>query len=201
MKKFLLISLFTGCALLGRSQDFVVMAGSEPVNDGDVISLEASPLKYGDYSIFEWDPHLTGRSTGDDLDVAVTITTDDAGFTICWPHMCAEVSPGVPRVTDGVFYSEPADLQIHCMLSMSAEDAAAFTKAEATVSIQPVGGKKMSFTLVCRPSDDNAVGTVNDESEVIGIYDLTGRKLNHRQPGINLLLHSDGRMTKENTRF
>lgn len=196
MKKFLLFSFFAGFALLGKSQDFIVMADTDQVKDGDVIELTVAPEIMGDYAFFEWNPKLSARSTGEDLDVALTINTEDAGFTICWPEMCVEVTPGVPKVTDGVLHSESADLQIHCMLNMTVEEAANFKKAEANISIQPVGQKKMSFTLVCTPTEFNAVESVNAESEIIGIYDLTGRKLDRRQPGINLILHSDGRVTK-----
>lgn len=201
MKKFLLLSLFAAFVLLAKSQDFTVMAGADVVKDGGVIEVSASPEIFGDYAIFEWNPQLSAKCSGDELEVAVTISTDDEGFTICWPQTCFAVTPGTPKVTEGMLYPEAADLQIHCMLNMPAEEASKFKEAIASVSVQPVGGKKMSFTLVCRPGGSDAVETISAASEEIGIFDLTGRKLSRRQPGINLILHSDGRLTKELTKL
>lgn len=198
MKKFISVCVLTAATLAATAQKFEVTAGGNPVADGETLTVYAEPEEEAGYIICEWDPQLYVRSLESDIEGAVGVTTDSDLFSICWPSQCVGIDPGVPVVRRGTFTPEPADLQIHCNLLMKASEATDFGGAEATVMVQPAGGEMMTFTLKCLlPEDYNSVGTILPDSEVKAIYDLAGRRLTERQPGVNIVVYGNGQVKKE----
>lgn len=203
MKNFILLLTLSTLTLFGKAQSVNVTAFGNPVSQGDVIEVEATVEGSGDFRVLTWNPELFASANAPETSATVIVTTDDADFTICWPRQCEGILPNIPMVKEGQLNTTPVDLEIHRMIMIYGTDPVSIPEGVATVTFKAAGQKDLTFSIKCLPyvenAQDNAVGEITSDTEVVAIYDLSGRRLSNRLPGVNIIVYSNGKTVKEIT--
>lgn len=201
MKKILLLFALSTFTFFSKAQSVSVTAFGNPVSQGEVIVVEATVEDADDFKILTWNPELYASASAAETFATVTVSTDDADFTICWPNQCVGVQAGVPKVREGELGTTHVDLEIHRMIMTFGTEPVKIPEGVATISVQASGEQPLTFTVKClayeEEADENGVAEIAPDTEIISVYDLSGRRLSSRQKGVNIVVYSNGKTVKE----
>ena len=214
MKKFytiksLAVVAFALMANVAFGQNLKITAGGNPVADGDVLEVpyEVEDYSYPDIAYYNytytWNPHLEASTVAgsDELTVTVTSVDNSAGFQICWPASCHQITPGAEVEVKGEITTEPVDLQIDKVTTIEEMDKEPENKLPTeggSVKVKFVcGSDTMEITVNAVLADKNGVGeNIAEAYSPIEYYTIQGVRVAEPQKGQLYIERKGGKVTK-----
>ncbi|MCM1290307.1 MAG: hypothetical protein NC201_07955 [Prevotella sp.] len=197
--KRLILSFFIAsvASVATHAADFNLLIHGNPVSDGQTVEIGCESEEYSSKTYYTWDPEMTISSLNGNIALNMVIQTDYEGFTCCWPYLCVELQPGDPVTFNGTISQTPSNMQFHREISRRNTDTTPMTAADAKITLEDETGSRLQFTLVCLPAD--SAGNNSPDVEVrreVARYDICGRRLAVPSTGINIIVYSDGTVSK-----
>lgn len=199
MKKILLgLSLIlSSLAALAQTSNIEVTSFGKTLSNGEVVYLGYEVQDWGAFISYEWESGLYVRSKSGNVDLTMSLLSEQGNvFAICWPDFCITAGANVPLVKHGTIGTDQVFLDTHALFDCIGGKQPTFPMT-AQITFTEGNGASTVITLNCLNEDAAGVEDIAvDGVEVSRIFDLQGRELSELQPGINIVVFSNGTVKK-----